>query len=86
MLKHGFPEALTVNKFPKTTVCTLCKYVDDKRQNRNEGFEYPRKKNIPSLHVYVSKPLLDVATIEDIIKSTILKIDLKKEMNYYHKI
>ena len=84
MLKHGFIEALTVNKSPKTTVCTLCKYVDDKRQHKNEVFEYPQTNNIPSLHIYFSKPLLDMENIEDRIKSMILQIDLKKEMNYHN--
>ena len=46
MLKHGFPEALTVNKSPKTRACTLCKYVDDKKQHINESFESPKTKNI----------------------------------------
>ena len=50
MMKRIFPKALTVNKYPKTTVCTSCKYVDDKRQHRNEIFESPKTKNIPSLH------------------------------------
>ena len=78
MLKHCFPETLTVNKSPKTAVYSLCKYVDDKRQHKNEVFEYPQTNNIPSLHIYFSKPLLDMANNADRIKSMILQIDLKK--------
>ena len=50
MLKHGFIEALTVNKSPKTTVCSICKYVDDKRQQVDESLEFTPEKYIPSLH------------------------------------
>ena len=86
MLKHDFLEALKVNKSPKTTLCTLCKYVDDKRQHRNEVFEYPQTNNIPSLHIFFSKHLLDMENIEDRIKSMILKIDLKKRLIIIIKI
>ena len=45
MLKHWFPEALTVNQYPKTTVCTLFKYIDDKRQQINDSFQFnPRQR------------------------------------------
>ena len=43
-----FPEALKVMKFPKTTICYSCKYVDDLIPKRNESLYFPHKNNIPS--------------------------------------
>ena len=40
MLKNCFSEALTVKKCPRTAVCTLCKYVDDKKQKINGSLEF----------------------------------------------
>ena len=34
------PEALTVKKCPRTAVCTLCKYVDDKKPKINGSLEF----------------------------------------------
>ena len=45
----------------------------------------PQTNNIPSLHIFFSKPLLDMENIEDRIKSMILQIDLKKEINYQNE-
>ena len=50
MLKHCLAEALRIKKSPKTTVCSICKYVDDKRQQVDESLEFTPEKYIPSLH------------------------------------
>ena len=75
MLKHGFPEALIVNKFPKTTVYKkqyCSKWYNSKQweflltpDNAHTFFEY----------YFHEEPILDVSTVEYLIK----------EMNF-HKV
>ena len=64
-MRHFYTEALTINKCPNTTVCYICKYVDDKIQQSNDSLELtPDKENAFYTSILRYKPLIGTETIE----------------------
>ena len=64
MLKHLFPETLTVNKCPKIHEFFSCKNVDDVIQQVNESFKFSpyNEHTFYTSYVY-NKPLIYLGTI-----------------------
>ena len=73
MLKHCFTEALTANNPLKITLCSICKYVDDEKQQRYESvYPYPRLRTYLLYIIFKRQPIFYVENIEETIKATIL--------------
>ena len=85
-MKFCFPEVLPVCKYSKKIVYTSYKYVDDKIKQINAIVLFtPGTEHTFSLSSIKVKPLLDVETLEEKIKETILRIYLKKETDCHHR-
>ena len=39
-----FPDSFTVKKFPKTTVCSYCRFLDDLTPQINKSLDFPTEE------------------------------------------
>ena len=84
IFKHRFPEAFTVNKFTKTTLCYSCKNYSYVRQQSNDIFLFPPRQLTYLLCIYFLQTSTWCGTYWRENKSNELVNYFFKVMNYYH--
>ena len=73
-------------KYPKTTVCKECTYVQNDRDKIDEIFDLPPdNEHTFSASYFHKKPIVDVKYTEERLKEINLKRVQKNDMNYHYK-
>ena len=83
MMKTCFSNAKQIKKFPKTTLCQECTYVQKYRIESDENFDIPPNNEpiLSSSYLY-EEPIFNVVTIKERLKEMNLHMVQKKETNY----
>ena len=69
-MQEYFPDAKQVKTFPKTRVCYKCTYVQNDKNHIDDVFDFlPDTYHTFSASCYLEKPIVDVKTIKERIKS-----------------
>ena len=80
-----FTGANQVKKCPTTSVCKICTYVQNKINQINDSFYLPSdSEHTFSASYFHEKPILDVSTIEYLIKEMNFHRVQEKELNDHH--